>query len=145
MSGARPAGRSRPLPALSLGEAPEQFTVPVSVELPFNDIAQRAQVLLAAETASGSVRVDSVHVRGTGDSVTIDLDVAGGLRGKLSLTSRLRWVSAARELRLDELTWTLASQGMLSRMKATLAAPLVGRAIRYHDHTPSSFRYGPGS
>lgn len=36
----------------------------------------------------------------------------------------------ARELRLDDLEWTLDSQGILSGLKATLGAPLVGRAIR---------------
>jgi hypothetical protein len=35
-----------------------------------------------------------------------------------------------RELRLDDLDWTLESRGALSRVKATLGAPLVGRAIR---------------
>ena len=46
------------------------------------------------------------------------------------MAARLRWDGAARELRLDNLDWNLASKGALSRVKATLGAPLVGRAIR---------------
>jgi Domain of unknown function (DUF4403) len=62
--------------------------------------------------------------------VRVVLDVSGSLRGRLTLMSRLRWDPAARELRLDDLDWSLESRGMMSRMKATLAAPLIGRAIR---------------
>ncbi|MBP6771356.1 MAG: DUF4403 family protein [Gemmatimonadaceae bacterium] len=130
ISGAKPASRRRALPELSLGDAPKQFSVPVSVELPFADVARRASALLAAETATGSIRIDSVQVHGTGDSVRIDLDVSRGMRGRLTLMSRLRWDAVARELRLDDLEWTLDSQGILSGLKATLGAPLVGRAIR---------------
>lgn len=129
-SGARPVVRTRPLPPLTLGEAPRAFDMPISVELPFDEIERRAEALLAAEPATGSVRVDSVHVRGAGDTVHIGLDVSGSIRGRLSMVSRLRWDDAQRELRLDDLAWSLESQGMLSRVKATLAAPLIGRAIR---------------
>lgn len=130
VSGARPAVRMRPLPVLSLGDAPVNFDMPISVELPFVEIERRAATLLAAETASGGVRVDGVHVRGGGDSVFVDLDVSGSLRGRLSLVSRLRWDATAQEIRLDDLDWSLESRGMLSRVKATLAAPLIGRAVR---------------
>jgi hypothetical protein len=44
--------------------------------------------------------------------------------------SRVRWDSVARELRLDDLDWSLQSRGALSRVKATLAAPLVSLAVR---------------
>jgi hypothetical protein len=62
--------------------------------------------------------------------VRVALRVNGSLNGVLTLASRLRWDADARELRLDELDWSLASRGLLSRVKATLAAPLIGRAIR---------------
>ncbi len=130
VSGRKPVVRNRPLPALTLGDAPGAFSVPFSIELPFADIAARASELLAAETAKGSVRVDSVHVRGHGDSVAVDLDVSGAMRGRLNMVSRLRWDAVARELRLDDLDWTLESRGRLSGIKATLAAPLIGRAVR---------------
>lgn len=130
VAGAKPVVRRRPLPALALGQAPPEFRVPVSVELPFAELSRRASALLTEETASQSVKVDSVFVRGAGDSMFVDLAVSGALRGRLAMTSRLRWDSAARELRLDDLEWTLRSQGALARAKATLAAPLVGRAIR---------------
>ncbi len=130
IAGAKPPTIDRPLPVLSLGTSPGGFVVPISVELPFAEVNRRATELLATETAGTSERVDSVHVEATGDSVRIVLDVSGSLRGRLTLMSRLRWDPAARELRLDDLDWSLESRGMMSRMKATLAAPLIGRAIR---------------
>ncbi len=130
VSGSKPAYRTKPLPVVALGEAPPTFSVPVTVELPFAEIARRASTLLSAETATGGVRVDSVKVSGRNDSITVNLDVSGSMRGSLQLVSRLRWDATARELRLDDLDWTLESRGMLSRVKATLGAPLVGRAVR---------------
>ncbi len=130
IAGAKPATLTKPLPVLSLGQSPAGFVVPVSVELPFEEVNRRATELLVAETANTSERVDSVHVQASGDSVRIVLDVSGSLRGKLTLMSRLRWDPALRELRLDDLDWSLESRGLMSRMKATLAAPLIGRAIR---------------
>ena len=130
IAGAKPPTLSKPLPVLSLGGNPGSFVVPVSVELPYEEVNRRATALLIAETAGTSERVDSVHVQASGDSVRIVLDVSGTLRGKLTLVSRLRWDPALRELRLDDLDWSLESRGMMSRMKATLAAPLIGRAIR---------------
>lgn len=130
IAGAKPPTINRPLPVLSLGSSPTGFVVPVSVELPFDEVNRRATELLVAETAGTSERVDSVHVQASGDSVRILLDVSGSLNGKMTLMSRLRWDPVARELRLDDLQWSLASRGLMSRMKATLAAPLIGRAIR---------------
>jgi Domain of unknown function (DUF4403) len=130
VAGPKPDPIDRPLPALMLGASPPGFVVPVSVELPFEELDRRATELLIAETAQTSVKVQQVHVSATGDSVRIGLDVTGSLRGTLTLASRLRWDPAARELRLDELEWSLDSRGALSRVKASLAAPLIGRAIR---------------
>jgi hypothetical protein len=130
IAGARPVAKVRALPVVALGTAPPAFSVPVTVELPYVDIARRATALLSAETATSGVHVDSVRVRGHLDSVAVELSVSGSMRGTLSLASRLRWDAAARELRLDDLEWTLDSRGMLSRVKATLGAPLVGRAVR---------------
>jgi hypothetical protein len=130
VSGAKPTVTSRKLPELSLGTAPDHFDVPVTVELPFGDLQRRAEAQLAVETAKSSVKVDSVHLRGAGDTLTVELQVSGAMRGTLTLNSRLRWDGPARELRLDELEWNLSSKGALSRVKATLGAPLVSRAIR---------------
>ena len=130
VAGTKPAVRARPLPALALGTAPPEFSVPVTVELPFVEMARRATQLLSEETRTETVKVDSVFVRGVGDTVLVDLAVSGALRGRLQLTSRPRWDAAARELRLDDLDWTLQSRGALSRVKATLATPLVALAVR---------------
>lgn len=130
VAGPKPAPIDRPLPELMLGTSPAGFVVPVAVELPFDDLARRATELLVVETAQTSVKVQQVHVSATGDSVRIGLDVTGSLRGTLTLASRLRWDPTSRELRLDELDWSLDSRGALARVKASLAAPLIGRAIR---------------
>lgn len=130
VAGGKPMVRTRPLPPLALGTAPAEFSVPVTVELPFVELARRATVLLTEDTRNESVRVDSVFVRGQGDTVLVDLAVSGALRGRLGLVSRPRWDAATRELRLDDLDWTLQSRGALSRVKATLAAPLVAFAVR---------------
>lgn len=130
IAGAKPPTLNKPLPILNLGTSPGGFVIPVQVELPFEEVNRRATALLVTETANTSVRVDSVHVQANGDSVRIALDVNGSLRGRLTLASRLRWDVAARELLLDDLDWSLESRGALARVKATLAAPLIGRAIR---------------
>ena len=130
VAGAKPKTIARHLPPLTLADAPAGFDVPIAVELPFREIERRAGALLVAETATGSVHVDSVHVHGQADTVHIDLDVHGALCGRLSLITRLRWNATTRELQLDNLDWSLESRGAMSRMKATLAAPLIGRAVR---------------
>jgi len=130
VAGGKPMVRPRPLPALALGTAPAEFSVPVTVELPFVEMARRATLQLTEETRNESVKVDSVFVRGVGDTVLVDLAVSGALRGRLQLASRPRWDAVARELRLDDLDWTLQSRGALSRVKATLATPLVALAVR---------------
>lgn len=130
LAGARPATVDKPLPVLALGEGPADFRVPVSVELPFAELQRMASEQLAEETARQSVKVDSVLLRGAGDSLFVDLVVSGALTGHLTLVSRPRWDAAARELRLDDLDWTLQSRGRLARIKATLATPLVARAVR---------------
>lgn len=130
VAGGKPFVRTRPLPALALGQAPDEFSVPVTVEVPFVEMARRATLQLTEETRAQSVKVDSVFVRGAGDTVFVDLAVSGALRGRLQLVSRPRWDAAARELRLDDLDWTLQSRGALSRVKGTLAAPLVALAVR---------------
>jgi len=130
VAGAKPSVKMRPLPALTLGDAPSDFDVPITVELPFTEVQRRAATLLATETSSSSVRVDSVHVRGIADTLAIQLSVSGSIRGTLTLLARLRWDAPSRELLLDNLEWNLGSKGALSRVKATLGAPLVARAVR---------------
>lgn len=130
VAGARPPTRARPLPPLALGAAPGDFRVPVEVTLPYAEVERQATALLAAETAGESVTVDRVTVRGTGDTVVVALGVRGALRGELTLVAVPRWDAAARTLVLEGLDWSLQSRGLLARVTSTLAAPLVGRAVR---------------
>lgn len=129
-AGAIPTMGLRPLPPLALGDEIADFRVPVSVELPFAELQRLASEQLAGETAGQSVRVDSVQLRGAGDSLFVDLAVSGALSGQLTLVSRPRWDGEALELRLDDLDWTLTSRNRLARIKAVLATPLVARAVR---------------
>lgn len=129
-AGEKPKVQLRPLPSLTLGDAPPAFVVPVTIELPFVELERRARIALAEETAASSVKVDSIALRGFRDSVRVDLTVSGSLRGRLSLVSRVRWDAATRELLLEDLDWSLESRGALSRVKASLGAPLISRAIR---------------
>lgn len=130
VAGERPAWRRRSLPALSLSDDHNEFRVPLTVSLQFDALARMAAETLARETARQSVHVNSVLMRGQNDSVIVDLSVSGALTGRLTLISRPRWDSHAKELRLDDLDWTIQSRGRLARVKATLGAPLVGRTIR---------------
>lgn len=130
VAGRKPILGRKPLPVLSLGSAPTEFRVPVAVELPFNALEEIATQTLSQETAKQSVRIDSVFLRGSGDTVLVDLAVSGALSGRLSLVSRPRWDSKTKELRLDDLEWTIQSRGRLATVKAALAAPLIGRAVR---------------
>ena len=131
VAGARPVVTPTPLPPLALGAAPTGFTVPVTIELPFEELDRRATELLKAETQGTGLAVNAVRVRAQGaDSVRIGLDVSGQLNGVLTLAARLGWDAAAQELQLAGLDWSLESRGLMSRLKATLAAPLIGRALR---------------
>lgn len=124
----RPAGRS--LPPVQLGEASDQYDVPLRIELPYADIERRATQFLRDDTKSGSVRIDTVRVATRGDSLSIALDVRGTIEGRLTLLSRPHWDPAARQITLDDLDWSLESRGLLSRVKSTLASPLISRAVR---------------
>lgn len=131
VAGVRPIVTPKPLPVLALGDAPTGFTVPVTIDLPFEELDRRALELLQLETQGTGMRVNGVRVRAQGsDSVRIALDMAGQLNGVMTLAAKLGWDAAAQELQLEGLDWSLESRGLMTRMKAALAAPLIGRAIR---------------
>jgi hypothetical protein len=119
----------RPLPALSQARPASGLRVPVQVEVPFAELGRQATELLRAQTAHEPLRIVSVSVRGRADTALVRLEMAGRMDGALTLLGRPRWDDATRTLVMEGLDWTLESRGALSRIKATLAAPFVGRAI----------------
>jgi hypothetical protein len=129
VTGARPAVRVRPLPALTLARPAAGLRVPVDVQIPFADISRRATALLAAETAGKDLVIRSARVHAAGDSAVVQLDLSGTLDATLSLVGRPRYDERTRALVVDDLRYTVASRNLLSRVKATLGAPLVKRAI----------------
>jgi hypothetical protein len=130
VTGARPAVRVRPLPTLTLATQPPGLRVPVQVELPFAEIGRRATELLAAETARQPLRVTGVTVQGAGgDTAMVTLSLQGRMNGALHLVGRPRFDAGARALVVDDLHFTVESRDALTRLKATLGAPLIKRAI----------------
>jgi hypothetical protein len=129
VSGARPSVSVRPLPSLTLATHRAGLRVPVQVEVPFAEVGRRATELLAAETARQPLRVTRVDVSGTGDTAVVKLSLAGRMNGTLHLVGRPRFDAGSRTLVVDDLRYTVESRDVLTRLKATLGAPLIKRAI----------------
>jgi hypothetical protein len=130
VTGARPAVRARPLPTLTLSDGRTGLRVPVQIELPYAEVARRAAELLAAETARQPLRVTGVAVHGAGgDTTVVTLSLAGRMNGALTLVGRPRFDAASRSLVVDDLHYTVESRDVLTRLKATLGAPLIKHAI----------------
>jgi hypothetical protein len=129
VTGPKPAVAIRPLPALSVARPGSGLRVPVQVEMPFAEVGRRATELLAAETAREPLRVTGVDVTGAGDSAVVRLSLAGRMNGSLSLAGRPRFEPVSRTLVVDDLHYSIESRDWMSRVKSTLAAPLIKRAI----------------
>jgi hypothetical protein len=129
VTGPKPAVAVRPLPPLSIAPPASGLRVPVQVEMPFAEVSRRATELLAAETARQPLQVTRVDVSGAGDSAVVRLTLAGRMNGSLSLAGRPRFEPTTRTLVVDDLHYSIESRDWMSRMKATLGAPLIKRAI----------------
>jgi hypothetical protein len=129
VSGPRPAVTVRPLPPLALARHATGLRVPVQIELPFAEIGRQAAALLAAETAGQPLRVTSVEVVGAADSALVRLALQGRMNGALTLVGKPRYDEATRTLLFDDLHYNVESRDRLTRLKATLGAPLIKRAI----------------
>jgi hypothetical protein len=124
-----PATESRPLPALTLAPPGEGVHVPVDIELPFATLGREATRLLTVEAQGPGLEVRDVKVWGVGDTAVVRVDVKGRLDGALYLLGQVAYDSATRRVLVRDLRYTLASAGALTRMKATLGAPLIRRAL----------------
>lgn len=127
--GARPTGEIRPLPALTLARPASGVHVPVEISLPFTEVAARASAILAGETAGSGLTVRGVQLWSAGDTTVVQVDLAGSMTGSLYLVGRFAYDSATRTLASNDLRYTLASGSAMSRVKATLGAFLVRRAV----------------
>jgi hypothetical protein len=129
VTGARPTVAVRPLPPLTLAPPAKGIRVPVQVEMPFAAVSRRATELLAAETAREALKVTRVDVTGAGDSAVVRLTLAGRMNASLTLAGRPRFDVASRQLVVDDLHYTVESRDFMTRVKATLGAPLIKHAI----------------
>jgi hypothetical protein len=129
VTGPRPAVAVRPLPSLTLVPPSKGLRVPVQVELPFAEVSRRATELLAAETAREALKVTRADVSGAGDSAVVRLALSGRMNASLTLAGRPRFDVATRTLVVDDLHYSLDSRDFLTRVKATLGAPIVKHAI----------------
>lgn len=127
--GARPTPERRPLPSLTLDRPSGGLHVPVDVEVPFADLGRRAAALLAPEAARSGIVVDSVRLWSSADTAVVRVDMRGKLDGTFLLVGRFGYDTAARALTLDDLRYTIESRTAMTRLKTTLGAPLVKRAI----------------
>ena len=73
--------------------------------------------------------MDRVALWGTGDTVVVRLDLRGKAAGTVYLLGRIEWDESRRAVLVRDLDYTLASASAMTRLKATLGAPLIRRAL----------------
>ncbi|HET7457733.1 MAG TPA: DUF4403 family protein [Gemmatimonadaceae bacterium] len=127
--GARPEADTRPLPPLTLARPGGGLHVPVDVEIPFEELGRRALVALAPEAANEGMTVDSVRVWSAGDTAVVRVDVRGKVDGAFYLVGRFGYDSASRSVRIDDLRYTIDSRSTMTRIRTTLGAFTIRRAI----------------
>jgi hypothetical protein len=127
--GDAPAPEDRPLPTLTLAPSVSGIHVPVDVELPFAMLGREATKLVAIEAQGSGMEVDDVKIWGVGDTAVVRLEVKGKLTGALYLLGQVAWDSVSRRVLVRDLRYTVASAGAMTRMKASLGAPLIRRAL----------------
>lgn len=127
--GERPAVAALPLPALTLVRPAEGLRVPVDLVLPYEELGRRATALLAGEAAGKGIQVREVRLWAVGDTAAVRVDVDGSVSGTFYMVGRVGYDPAARAVRLDDLRYTMDSEGLMTRLKVTLGAPLIRRAI----------------
>lgn len=127
--GDAPAAEARALPALTLAPVAHGIHVPVDIELPFATLGREATRLLAVEAQGSGMEIEDVKVWGVADTAVVRVAVRGKLDGALYLLGQVAWDQPSRRVLLRDLRYTVASTNALTRMKATLGAPLIRRAL----------------
>ena len=127
--GAKPAADTRPLPSLTLARPASGMRVPVQVELPFAELGKLMAATMAPEAAAEGITVRDVGVWGVGDTAVFKVSVAGKLNGAFYLKGRFFFDEGARAVNVRDLRWTVESQSAMTKLKTTLGAPLIKRAL----------------
>ena len=127
--GAAPAPGARQLPPLSVAPPSAGLRIPVDVTMPFAEIGPIATAALNEQAAGRGLQVRDVKVWGAGDTAVVRVDVAGKANGTFYLVGRVSWDGAARVVRIDGLQYTVASHDLMTKLKVTLGAPLIRRAL----------------
>lgn len=127
--GDAPSGEAHALPALTLAPVAHGIHVPVDIELPFATLGREATRLLAIEAGGSGMEIEDVKVWGVADTAVVRVEVRGRIDGALYLLGQVAWDPSSRRVLLRDLRYTVASANALTRMKATLGAPLIRRAL----------------
>lgn len=127
--GAKPAADTRPLPPLTLDRPGGGLHVPVDVEVPFDELSRLALAALAPEAAAEGLGVDSVRIWSAGDTAVVRLDLRGKVNGAFFLVGRFDYDTASRSLLINDLRYTIDSRSAMTRLKTTLGAFMIKRAI----------------
>ncbi|MDB4907474.1 MAG: hypothetical protein JWO05_2258 [Gemmatimonadetes bacterium] len=127
--GAKPVVTLRPLPALTLTAGERGIHVPVQIELPFADLSARVTQLMSGEVAGKGITVHDVKLWGVGDTAVVRVEVSGTVSGAFYLVGKVAYDSGARTLDIQDLRYTLASDNAMSRIKASLGAIRIKRAL----------------
>jgi hypothetical protein len=125
--GSRPDVERRPPPALA--RAASGIHIPLDIELPFADLSARVTQLMKGEIAGKDLTVDDSRVWGIGDTAVVRVGVRGTISGDFYLTGLVRYDAATRQLLVNDLPYTLASDNAMSRLKATLGAFRIKRPL----------------
>jgi hypothetical protein len=127
--GEQPTASARPLPALTLAPPASGLRIPADVVLPYDELGRRATGLLAGEAAGKGIAVREVRLWGVGDTAVVRVDVDGSVRGTFFLVGRVGYDPTERVVRIDGLRYTVESAGLMTKLKVTLGAPLIRRAL----------------
>ncbi len=132
--GARPSPDSapvQPLPPLAIAASvPDILSVPVRVEIPFTEVSARINAAVRGRPLDGGHRIAGVGVWGAGDSVVVQLDVAGDHTLSLYLVGAVVYDAAPRTIGVSGLRYTIESDQAMTRIGARLAAGEIRSAIQ---------------
>ncbi len=127
--GSRPDVERRPLPALAIARQASGIHIPLDIELPFADLSARVTQLMKGEVAGKDLTVDDVRIWGIADTAVVRVGVRGSVSGDFYLVGHVRYDATTRQLLVSDLQYTLASDNAMSRLKATLGAFRIKRAL----------------
>lgn len=123
--GVAPEPSTRPLPPLDVaqGALPDAFRVEVDADLPFDQATLQMQQAMKGkvfQTDKGTFEIKDAAVRAAKGRPVIDLQIAGRIDGRISLTGDPVFDEATGFMRLKNLDFTLESKSWINRFGAWL-------------------------